>query len=185
MVIIKRYPNRKMYDTTARQYITLEGIADLIRQSQTVQVLDYVTGEDLTALTLSQIIFEQEKKQKGFLPQTVLAGLVAAGGDTLTALRKSLISPLNLLGDVDEEIRRRLRYLVGEGELAAEEGTRLQSLLTTERVEEEPEWPGELYLRRFLAGKGIPTRAQIEALAGQIDALNAEVDALIRKKKAQ
>ena len=62
-MIIKRYPNRKLYDTEAKQYITLEGIASVIRSGQEVQVIDHVTWEDLTALTLSQIILEQEKRQ--------------------------------------------------------------------------------------------------------------------------
>ncbi|MGD8735253.1 MAG: polyhydroxyalkanoate synthesis regulator DNA-binding domain-containing protein, partial [Anaerolineae bacterium] len=55
MTRIKRYPNRKLYDTEAKQYITLEGIAALIRQGNEVQVIDHATGEDLTALTLTQI----------------------------------------------------------------------------------------------------------------------------------
>ena len=67
MRIIKRYSNRKLYDTAAKEYITLEAIADLIRAGEEIQVVDNVTEEDLTALTLSQIILEQEKKKKGFV----------------------------------------------------------------------------------------------------------------------
>ena len=59
--IIKRYPNRKLYNTETKRYITLDGISTLIKQSNEVQVLDHTTGEDLTTLTLTQIIFEQEK----------------------------------------------------------------------------------------------------------------------------
>jgi polyhydroxyalkanoate synthesis repressor PhaR len=93
MPVIKRYPNRKLYDTEAKQYVTLEAIAALIRQGEEIQVVDHTTGEDLTAITLSQIIFEQEKKLSGFLPQAVLTGLIQAGGDTLSALRRTLASP--------------------------------------------------------------------------------------------
>ena len=63
MVTIKRYPNRKLYNTEAKQYITLEGVADLIRQGAEIQVVDHASGEDLTALTLTQITLEQEKKR--------------------------------------------------------------------------------------------------------------------------
>ena len=45
MPIVKRYPNRKLYDTEAKQYVTLEGIAELIRQGQEVHVVDNATGE--------------------------------------------------------------------------------------------------------------------------------------------
>ena len=62
-IIIKRYPNRKLYNTDTKTYITLDAIAALIRKGQSVQVVDNATGDDLTALTLSQIIFEQEKKR--------------------------------------------------------------------------------------------------------------------------
>ena len=104
MMIVKRYPNRKLYNTESKQYITLEGIAELIRAGDEVQILDHVTGEDLTAVTLTQIIFEQEKKQSGFLPRSVLTGLVQAGGETLGSLRRTLASPLDLFHQVDQEI---------------------------------------------------------------------------------
>jgi polyhydroxyalkanoate synthesis repressor PhaR len=94
MPVIKRYPNRKLYDTEAKRYITLDGIAELIRNGAEVQVVDHTTDEDLTAVTLTQIIFEQEKRNSGFLPKSVLTGLVRAGGDTLNTLRRNLKSPL-------------------------------------------------------------------------------------------
>lgn len=105
MPLIKRYPNRKLYNTETKQYITLEGVASLIREGEEVQVLDHATGEDLTTLTLTQIIFEQEKKQSGFLPQNVLTGLVQAGGDTLGALRRTLASPLGFLPQEEDIVR--------------------------------------------------------------------------------
>jgi polyhydroxyalkanoate synthesis repressor PhaR len=92
MRLIKRYPNRKLYDTHAKQYITLDRIADLIRDGQELQVIDHASGEDITALTLSQIIFEQEKQQSGFLPHTLLANLIRVGGDQLNAFQRTLLS---------------------------------------------------------------------------------------------
>ncbi len=93
MVTIKRYPNRKLYNTDTKKYITLDGISDLIRDGVEVEVVDHATGEDLTALTLSQILFEREKKSvSGFLPHAVLTGLVKAGGETLASLRRTLAS---------------------------------------------------------------------------------------------
>ncbi len=67
MVVIKRYPNRKLYDTIAKQYITLDGVAELVRQGSEIKVVDHASGEDLTAFTLTQIILEQEKKRMGYL----------------------------------------------------------------------------------------------------------------------
>ena len=63
MRTIKRYPNRKLYDTEKKRYITLKGIADLIRQGKELRVVDNATGQDLTTVTLSQVIFDQEPSQ--------------------------------------------------------------------------------------------------------------------------
>jgi polyhydroxyalkanoate synthesis repressor PhaR len=62
MRTIKRYSNRKLYDTTERHYVTLADVAGFVRRGDDVQVTDYVTSADLTAQTLAQIIFEEEKK---------------------------------------------------------------------------------------------------------------------------
>ena len=129
MPVIKRYPNRKLYDTAAKQYVSLGAIADLIRGGADVQVVDYTTGEDLTALILMQVIVEQEKKKSGFLPQSVLAGLVQAGGDTMSAIRRALEIPLDLMRQVDEEIEHRIQSLVKAGELREEEGIHLRDKL--------------------------------------------------------
>ena len=104
MIIVKRYPNRKLYNTDAKSYVTLDQLAELIRTGEEVQILDHHTGEDLTAVTLTQIIFEQEKKQGGYLPRSVLTGLIQSGGQTLANLRRSLASPLDLFHHVDLEI---------------------------------------------------------------------------------
>jgi len=63
MVLIKRYPNRKLYNTHSRGYVCLESVADLIRQGHELQVIDHVSGEDLTAVILSQIVLEQRRNK--------------------------------------------------------------------------------------------------------------------------
>jgi len=78
-IVIKRYSNRKLYDTSTRCYIALDEIAKRIRQGNTVQIIDNVTEEDITNLTLMQVILSQEKKQAGFLPRSILLGLIQAG----------------------------------------------------------------------------------------------------------
>ena len=95
MPLIKRYPNRKLYDTEAKRYVTLEQITQMIQDGQEVQVLDYENGEDLTNLTLTQIILEQEKKSStNFVPRTLLTSLIRTGGDTLDHMRRSLPATL-------------------------------------------------------------------------------------------
>jgi polyhydroxyalkanoate synthesis repressor PhaR len=185
MPVIKRYPNRKLYDTAAKQYVSLDGIADLIRGGADVRVVDYTTGEDLTALILMQVIVEQEKKQSGFLPQSVLAGLVQAGGDTVSAVRRALEIPLDLMRHVDEEIEHRIQRLVKAGELGEEEGVHLRDKLVGLSSRLAPGgWSGEAAVQRVLSSRGVASRSQLQSLSDQLDALQAELDALSHSNQA-
>lgn len=179
-VIIKRYPNRKLYNTETKRYITLEGIASLIQQGEAVQILDHNTGDDLTNLTLGQIIFEQEKKASGFLPQSLLTTLIQAGGETLGNLRRTLASPLEMFAQVDAEIERRIQDLVSKGELAREEGGRLLEKLLkySELPRNRPAAPREHELERLLSRAGLPTREEVNQLLAQLDLLTARLDEL-------
>jgi polyhydroxyalkanoate synthesis repressor PhaR len=182
MSLIKRYPNRKLYNTETKQYITLEVIADLIRQGDEIQVIDHTSGEDLTAVTLTQIIFEQEKKQSGFLPKSVLTGLIQAGGDTLNSLRRTLATPLNLLHQVEEEIDRRLQALIKGGELTMEEALRLRDkLIVTDQLSGEEPVITEAIVADYLARREIPTRDDLAQLHQQVDELLLLLDDLDSK----
>jgi polyhydroxyalkanoate synthesis repressor PhaR len=84
--VIKRYANRKLYDTQRSRYVTLEQIADMIRAGQDVRIVDNNSKEDLTSITLAQIIFEQEKKQPAFLPLGAMRNIIQSGGASLQEL---------------------------------------------------------------------------------------------------
>lgn len=77
-VIIKKYGNRRLYDTSTSRYINLEEIAALVRNGTDVQVVDVKSGEDLTRVTLTQIITENAKDQPAGLPLELLRQLVMA-----------------------------------------------------------------------------------------------------------
>lgn len=193
MPLIKRYPNRKLYDTEAKKYITLEGISELIRNGEEVQVIDHTTEEDLTAVTLTQIIFEQEKKKSGFLPTSVLTGLVRSGGETLNSLRRSLTSPLELFTHVDVEIDTRLRGLVERGEMAKEDASKLRAKLLSDAFRLSPsknetgkEAADEIDLgaiEQAVRARGIPTKEDVNTLVDQLDALTQKIDALSQEIK--
>jgi polyhydroxyalkanoate synthesis repressor PhaR len=177
MRLIKRYPNRKLYDTQAKQYVTLDQLAALIRAGHDIQVVDYATGEDITSVTLTQIIFEKEKQHGDFLPRTVLTGLIKAGGETLGAMRQNLISSFGLLRQIDEEITRRVRLLASRGELAEEEAWRLlEKLLLEGDGLPGDAWTDENQLEQALTERGIPTRDDLQKIADQVEALAAKVD---------
>lgn len=179
MNIIKRYPNRKLYNTSSKQYITLDGIADLIRNGEDVQILDHTSGEDLTALTLTQIIFEQEKKKSGFLPRSVLTGLVQAGGDTLGSLRRTLASPLDMFRHVDQEIERRLHVLVKRGELNEAEAADLESQLKNAGEDmDDMSLPSDAEMEHLLNKHDVPSRSDLQELSAQLEELVSKLDTL-------
>src|SRR5512146_3522363 len=128
MPVIKRYANRKLYDTETKRYVTLEDLAEFVRRGEDVRVVDHAAGEDLTSQTLLQVVFEEQKKIGGLLPQTFLTRLIRAGGSTMSALRSRLVA-LDPFQTVDEEIRHRIQSLAEQGLLSGEEAQRLQNLL--------------------------------------------------------
>src|SRR5512145_143239 len=102
--IIKRYTNRKLYDTVESRYVTLDEIAAMIRAGAEVKVIDNRTREDLTSITLAQIIFEQEKKSSQ-TSLTTLLGLIRQGGDIAQ----------QLVGGKAGELREKLQGVFSRG----------------------------------------------------------------------
>src|SRR6201998_2351677 len=80
-VIIKKYGNRRLYDTAGSRYVNLDDIAAFIREGRDVQVLDAKTGKDLTRVTLTQIITEDAKDKPTGLPLELLRQLIVASDE--------------------------------------------------------------------------------------------------------
>lgn len=83
--LIKRYENRKLYDTEASAYVSLSDIAELVRNGETVRVVDQATGQDLTAQTLTQIILAEGKEGHSPISSDVLHKLLRRSGAALDA----------------------------------------------------------------------------------------------------
>jgi polyhydroxyalkanoate synthesis repressor PhaR len=80
LVIIKKYENRRLYNTATSRYVNLDEVAEMIRQGENVQVVDASTGEDLTRLILTQIIVDHAKTQNSTFPLEMLREMVVATG---------------------------------------------------------------------------------------------------------
>jgi polyhydroxyalkanoate synthesis repressor PhaR len=183
MRTIKRYSNRKLYDTQEKKYVTLDGIAELIRQGEDVEVIENDTGEDLTAVTLSQIIFEQQKRGSS-TPLDLFTNVIRFGGATtpLDLLRRSLYLPGSAFKLVEKEIERRLQELVERGEMAEEQMRRLQSELMARFTEGERKHRerDEGLLSRF----NIPSHTEIQELNRRLDDLSTRLDELVAATRA-
>jgi polyhydroxyalkanoate synthesis repressor PhaR len=82
--IIKRYQNRKLYDTQQSCYVTLDDIAKMIRSDEDVMVIDNKSKNDITAATLTQIIFESEKKASQYAPLFTLREIIQTGNGSIS-----------------------------------------------------------------------------------------------------
>jgi polyhydroxyalkanoate synthesis repressor PhaR len=180
MTVVKRYPNRKLYDTEAKKYITLQGIAELTRQGKEVTVIDNATGEDISAVTLSQVLFEQEKRKSGFLPHPLLTGLLQSSEDRIHAWQRSLSAYINLLHPYDDEIRRRVEALIARGEMAEAEGRQLLEKLLSLGSSFPNTETAEAQIQRALEKRRVPSRADLEDILTQLDELSARLDDLSR-----
>lgn len=110
--VIKRYTNRKLYDTVESRYVTLEEIAEMIKAGAEVRIVDNRSKEDLTSVTLAQIIFEEEKKTSK-MPLAMLRDIIRTGGETLTGFSHQLVDQVGQkVASIREEadaLRERIR----------------------------------------------------------------------------
>lgn len=195
MPLIKRYPNRKLYDTEAKRYITLDQIAELVRTGKDVQVVDHESGDDLTNLTLTQIILDQEKKRdEGFLPRSLLTSLIRTGGGAIEGVRRSVQSGLEVANSVNPlrgelaRIESVIEALLQQGKITAEQA---QSLLSP-RSSTSSTGPNaganagagasadaQGGMNELLHRLNVPTQDDLAELQQQLAALNSRLDALL------
>jgi polyhydroxyalkanoate synthesis repressor PhaR len=119
--VIKRYTNRKLYDTDQSRYVTLEDIARLIRENEEVRVIDNETQDDLTAVTFAQIILEEEKRKTNLVSVPFLRKLIHSGEAAVQDLSDSAKRALDQLGDLTGRAGGRVREVVEESGRAIDE----------------------------------------------------------------
>jgi polyhydroxyalkanoate synthesis repressor PhaR len=107
--VIKRYSNRKLYDTQESRYVTLEELEEMIRAGKEISVVDAATGEDLTSVTLTQIILENERSHRTALPAAFLHQLIKHGEAWQDVVQRSLRSSLEGVVSNQREMERVFR----------------------------------------------------------------------------
>ena len=107
LIIIKKYANRRLYDTSTSSYVTLDHLSELVREGRDFEVRDAKSGEDLTRQVLTQIIFENETKGEGALPLNFLRQLIGFyGGGAQTFLPSYLEMSMNSFSEAQKEWRK-------------------------------------------------------------------------------
>lgn len=107
--VIKRYSNRKLYDTQESRYVTLEEIEEMIRSGREIVVVDAASGEDLTSVTLTQIILENERTHRASLPASFLHQLIKHGEAWQEFIARSMRSSLEGIVSSQRDMERFFR----------------------------------------------------------------------------
>ena len=111
--IIKKYPNRRLYDTAISTYITIEDVRRLIIEGETIQVLDVRSGEDLTRQVLLQIISEHEQSGQPMLSEQVLSQIIRFYGDSMQGFMSNYLErSMQMFMDQQTQIRSQLSGLM-------------------------------------------------------------------------
>jgi polyhydroxyalkanoate synthesis repressor PhaR len=174
-VLIKRYANRKLYNTDTSRYITLKGIAELIEGGEDVRVVDNETGEDITSVALSQILVDNERESRS-VPKTLLSDLIQRSGDALYgALRRGVGDATESL----EELQRNVRRFIHSRE---EEGHRLSDWIAYAT----PDFDRVIQnaVERVFKVLDLPRRSDIDALNQNLQRVADAVERLESARRA-
>ncbi|WP_372365676.1 polyhydroxyalkanoate synthesis regulator DNA-binding domain-containing protein [Candidatus Uabimicrobium sp. HlEnr_7] len=177
MRLIKRYANRKLYDTTDKKYVTLENIEILIKKGETVSILDNDSNQDITTGVLSQIIAEQAKKENQFSP-SLFTQIIRKGKGNMYAYASKIVQTLGeTTYFIEEEVRGKIKQLISSGEITQEEGDALQQDLTQHELSpiEKLEKHLELLYSNVLNKLNIPEKSEVKRLRKTIDRLELKI----------
>src|SRR5712672_2628151 len=156
--VIKRYTNRKLYDTVESRYVTLDEIAQMIKAGAEVKIIDNRSKEDLTSVTLAQIIFEEEKKRSQ-MPLGVLREIIRHGGEAVA-------------GFYQEKVGSRLT--------ASLEDVKVKTETLRENIEQKVRGVTQLLRREGEEGKG-PMKDVLSAGQTAVEELRAKVEENVRQ----
>ena len=169
-IVIKKYPNRRLYDTSASRYINLEDIGEMVRKGKDVQVVDAQTGADVTRVTLTQIIVDDAKQQPTGLPLELLRQLIVSSDEVG---REFIMWYLKSAFDAYQGVQNKLHNGLSEMQSAAMSPI---SMLKTFMQRQSTEGP--------LPEAGSDAGTELQQLRERIAELEARVEKPKRKKAA-
>ncbi|MEC9344812.1 MAG: polyhydroxyalkanoate synthesis repressor PhaR [Pseudomonadota bacterium] len=188
-VTIKKYANRRLYNTATSSYVTLDHLADMVRDDVDFVVYDAKTGEDITRSVLTQIIFEAEGKGQNMLPVSFLRQLISFYGDSLQNLVPSYLDlTMDAFTSNRDEMKRRFGSAIEAPMKQFEEATRRNMQLFEQAMS---------VFNPFMAGAQPPSRPaepardapaektggdEISQLKGQLDEVQRQLEQLMKRQ---
>ena len=187
--VIKRYVNRRLYDTEQKKQITLQDLAQLVKDDVEVQVIDNKTGEDITAEMLVQILRRESKSWKDAVSSTkVLADMVKKGGGTMAdVLRKGLLAGIGIFSLTKERAEELVDELVKRGEVSKEEKAKVVKELVDKAEVRSKELAKKIdaQVKKTMTKMKTSKDEEIQSLKEKIDQLSAQVETLQKKIKTK
>lgn len=182
MRTIKRYKNRRLYDTQEKKTIKLEDIAELVREDVEFKVIDNASKKDITFSTLGQVLSQEMKEWKN--SAKIIKELILTGGEaTVDVFKKALLAGLGLFDLTKEKAEKIVGDLVKRGELAkGDEATAVKELLKghdqrMKKLKEKIDERVEKFAKKI---KGVEKK-DLEELSKRIDQLARAVEKLEQK----
>lgn len=187
--IIKKYANRKLYDTEARRFIALAEIAAVISEGDRIRVIDNETGKDVTTVILAQIILEQEKEKKGLTSiSPLLHELIRRGRSSISEfIERSLLASVETLSLTRDKAEEIVGDLVRRRRLSRAEGQRLRDRLLGKAKESKAALHDQIEskIHRIVEQMDAPTREEISHLKESLRLVHEKLDALIHPEVSQ
>lgn len=178
---IKKYANRKLYDTTDKKYISLDHLAELIKAGEEVSIVDNKTGEDITSSIISQLLARDNKENDREVPSSILVQLLRKGRGTIADYTKRYSTLLHgAMAVAEDEIDRLVSLLVKDRELTESEGSKLKKEIVG-YADNLRKWIVDNVDQRVREGlnmMNLATREQIVNLTDKVDALTKKVEEL-------
>ena len=149
-VVIKKYANRRLYNTESSSYVTLDHLSQMVKQGTSFEVHDARTGDDITHSVLTQIIFEEEAKGQNLLPIAFLRQIIRLYGDPMQVFVPGYLDlAMETFTKNEDEMRRRIASAFGGGQEVVEHLARqnmavferAMQMFTPQMVEELPPPP--------------------------------------------
>ena len=185
--IIKKYSNRKLYDTKEKKYVNLSEVSRLIREGVDLKVVDNKTKEDITSLVLAQIIVEQEKTKKIMLPSILspLKLLKKGGEDMLNLSKKMLLAGIGTLSLTKEKANKIADDLIKRGELSQSESKEFVIDIMDKAEKEKDRLIEKIKpeIDKSLEKMNFASKKCVDNLEKKIDELGNKIDQLSKKIK--
>ena len=181
MRLIKKYANRKLYDTTAKKYISQTRLAELIKSGEEITVIDNPTGEDITTSIVSQLLAKDQPDRESPIPSRHLFQLLRKGSGTLVDYaRKYSTLWQSAFTLADDELDKLVGHLVKDKELSEKEGSRLKGEVQ-EYARNLKDWMVDMIDQRVsdvLGMMNLATREQVSQLNERIEELTQKISQL-------